>query len=239
MGGADVVALVGEISFANSKHAMSSSVTRPAIRPDRLILLLGTARSGTTWLANILNSHPGCVYSHEPMIKFPNQTLDRILFKAADEGRLTADERNTLLGHWSCAYPSLSRPPFFRKSFLRTPPSVIWMTWLMVHALDRGHGLFRRAFSPSRRTRFDLLVKQGGLSHRVKEQVGALASERLIVIMRHPGAVVASILRGRRLGVMPAEPRGPWIEAHGAIPSGLGYDRAQVEQMKDAEFLTL
>ena len=36
------------------------------IPSDRIILILGAPRSGTSWLAKIFDSHPDVLYRHEP-----------------------------------------------------------------------------------------------------------------------------------------------------------------------------
>src|SRR3984885_3831463 len=38
----------------------------PEISADRVILILGAPRSGTSWLAKIFDSHPDVLYRHEP-----------------------------------------------------------------------------------------------------------------------------------------------------------------------------
>ena len=37
--------------------------------------VLGGARSGTTWLAKIIDSHPDVIYRHEPDIPYPDEIL--------------------------------------------------------------------------------------------------------------------------------------------------------------------
>jgi hypothetical protein len=206
---------------------------------NRLVLLLGAARSGTTWLASILNSHPAAVYCHEPLIKFPTRELEPLLAKARDEGRLTTEERERVLWHWSRAYPGLIRPPFFQKDFLRTPSAAVWSAWLAVGALGHGHAAFRRAFSPGKRAHFDLVVKQGGITTRVSEYVRALRPDHSIVLLRHPGAVVSSVLRGQRMGVMESESREYWLGGHSLALASFGWDRDRVLGMSECEFLAL
>src|SRR6185369_10661099 len=42
---------------------------------ENLVLLLGAPRSGTTWLAKILDSHPNVVYRHEPDTVIRNDAI--------------------------------------------------------------------------------------------------------------------------------------------------------------------
>src|ERR1700760_3806926 len=42
---------------------------------DRVILILGAPRSGTSWLAKIIDSHPDVLYRHEPDTVLRNEVL--------------------------------------------------------------------------------------------------------------------------------------------------------------------
>src|SRR2546425_7943601 len=83
----------------------------------RLILLLGSSRSGTTWLAAILNSYPEVIYSHEPLSRLQAPELDRLIEKIKTSGNLLQDERRQLVLEWCAANHACRRPPFFAKSF--------------------------------------------------------------------------------------------------------------------------
>jgi hypothetical protein len=204
----------------------------------RIVLLLGSPRSGTSWLANILNSYHGVLYSHEPLSKLPVPALTSIRDSIVNRGVLEPEARAVLLSEWSKAYPISRRPPFFAKDFLRTPPSLQWLSWLVVRALHRGHGVFRKLFSPAPQGRYDLLIKEIGWAKQAQAIVGALAPE-LILIFRHPCAVVASQLQGKRLGLLYREERTSWLESHGSACEDLGFSRDVILAMEEYEWLAV
>src|SRR5690348_15459254 len=43
--------------------------------PEKLVLLLGMPRSGTSWLGKIFDSHPAVIYRHEPDAVLRNSGL--------------------------------------------------------------------------------------------------------------------------------------------------------------------
>ena len=51
-----------------ASKAMAARTARASDGTERVVFVLGGARSGTTWLAKILDSHPDVLYRHEPDI---------------------------------------------------------------------------------------------------------------------------------------------------------------------------
>ena len=45
---------------------MNQSLTNTRILQNKMILIFGKPRSGTTWLGKIFDSHPDIIYLHEP-----------------------------------------------------------------------------------------------------------------------------------------------------------------------------
>jgi hypothetical protein len=208
-------------------------------RDRRFVLLMGTARSGTTWLGNIFNSSPRTVYSHEPLMRYPVEELRHLLEQIKFTGSLSDNEREVVLYHWSRAYFAVRRPPFFNKDHTIWPAKAPWAAWLTVRGVGRGYRLFEYLFSPPPEATYDLVVKQGGLSVHGPNFVRALAPEALVVIVRHPCAVIASVRRGQRLGLMETDNRDGWYQDHLPLAEELGYSRGQIEAMSDAEFAAL
>jgi hypothetical protein len=208
-------------------------------RSRHFVLLVGTARSGTTWLGNILNSSPRSVYSHEPLLRYANDEIRPLLAKVKKTGRLSQNEREVVLDHWSQAYFAVRRPPFFAKQYSAWPAKVPWAAWLTVRATGRGYGWFQYLFSPRDGAPYDLVAKQGGVAVHGPNLVQALSPEALIVIVRHPCAVIASVRRGEKLGLMDRHHRERWIEDHLPLAEEFGYGRRAVEAMSEAQFQAL
>jgi hypothetical protein len=207
--------------------------------PDRrIVLVLGAPRSGTSWLANILNSHPDALYCHETMGKLSVPAAEHLTHQMTRTGKLTPDERRVLLREWVRADPIHRRPPFFPKSFQRAPASLQKWCWGICRRSALGCALFRALFSPSERRPFDLVLKEVGWPVHAPNIVQALDPE-LIVIIRHPCAVVGSELRGIEKGVMPRKDREEWLRESGPVLAELGFTPEQIRAMPEFEWLAV
>jgi hypothetical protein len=204
----------------------------------RLILLLGSSRSGTTWLAALLNSHPEVVYSHEPLSRLHAPHIDGLIEKIKATGNLFDHERRRLMLEWSAANHECRRPPFFPKAFGWTPAWLSMLSWVAVRVSGRGEGAFRRIFSPSQRQPFDVLIKEIEWSKHAEMLVQAL-DPTLLIIMRHPCGMAASVLRGQRLGLMPNHDRMVWYFDHVEICQEVGYDAGDIPKLATGEFIGL
>src|SRR5258707_1137372 len=87
----------------------------PPENADGVIFVVGAPRSGTTWLAKILDSHPDVIYRHEPdeWIPAPNDL---------DETNIHA-----LVGRWVAdrSLRASTKRPFFPKSWQTTPARLL------------------------------------------------------------------------------------------------------------------
>ncbi len=174
-----------------------------------LVFILGTQRSGTTWLANIFDSHPGCVHYYEPFAPgygifpyFPHE----FEYPAAPDPELASRLRADL--------PRLVnyRSYFFdpvhagRRQFA-------FEAWLMGRLEIAGRRLNTRAFRFA--SRFNLLhlnrigqqpvawfekgdirvtaIKEVRLYFKAALLADVFPEAKFIHVMRHPAAVVLSM----------------------------------------------
>jgi hypothetical protein len=174
-----------------------SDVWQTAVTPDALtspILILGAPRSGTTWLAKIIDSHPDVLYRHEP---------DKV---GPSPSPLTAHELPALLVRWVADRDAhaVTKQPYFRKSWqpgwargvrtvLATAVSAAALMPPPFKALA-GLQIPDMASRPARR----VAIKSVGWAEGAAVLARTLPDSRTIFILRHPCAQVASVMHGNR-----------------------------------------
>jgi Sulfotransferase family len=174
------------------RRSASSVVSGAALAAP--ILILGAPRSGTTWLAKIVDSHPDVLYRHEPDAVLPAPSA------------LTPEALPALLARWAgeTGARTAAKRPHFRKSWqpgwtrrLRTllatavgaagrlPPPLRALAGLPIPDLGSR---------PAPR----LTIKTIAWAEGAAVLARTLPDSRTIFILRHPGGQVASVLRGNR-----------------------------------------
>ena len=202
----------------------------------RIILVVGAPRSGTTWLASILNTYPEVIYSHEPFRKLGD--VEPALLADMKRGILSREDKARLIRILSSGRPSWRRPPFFSKTDLDRPAILQYLCWYLVRITGGGHGAFCRIFSPDPDGSYDLLIKEVDWARHLESTIRALLAE-VILIIRHPCSVVGSLIKGKRLGLMPEQDRHTWMRPRVEECRHLGYSSSSVLSMDDYEFHAL
>jgi hypothetical protein len=181
----------------NLKPMLHTRVQRPAIAGDAFaspILVLGAPRSGTTWLAKIVDSHPDVLYRHEPDAMFPAPSP------------LTPDALPALLRRWVAdrSPHTVTKQPYFRKSWQpEWARGVRIVLAAAVSAAARMPAPFNTlgrlplpdlAAHPAPR----VAMKSVGWAEGAATLARTLPDSRTIFILRHPCGQVASVMRGNR-----------------------------------------
>jgi hypothetical protein len=163
----------------------------------RLSAIFGANRSGTTWLGSIFNSHPEVAYRFEPL----HRLGDDARFKLAIERLRSADLSDEFLPELYKllirAHPATEKPPFFSKregfNFGKS------RSWPLFRGVPRLSPLYAAVYSPAGRP--PLVFKEIDMED-VMENLLRRTSMRLIYLIRHPCAVVSSLLEGMERGHM-------------------------------------
>ena len=161
---------------------------------SRSIFVLGAPRSGTTWLAKILDSHPDVLYRHEP-----------------DEFVQPAPEMDpvTLLGTWvrTRTLRTAAKRPFFPKSFLSGPRLAFRIalasTLSGASRLPVAGKRLERVPLPDMvgiNTAPNLRIVLKLVNWDATPIARALPHSRHLFILRHPCGQIASIIKGARQG---------------------------------------
>lgn len=174
------------------------------MRAPQVVLVSGLARSGTTWLAKILDSHPDTRYIHEPddLPEFRDY-LARVLSRGRSGDDADLRELATLLSSFNRVNQADSWP-IFRKH----PEALIH------HRIRQAGGLALRVISgrlgnfrippmlASNGRPQSVIWKSVNLSTVLPELMSCWKTMHVLFLMRHPGAVIASRRRGVGLGQM-------------------------------------
>ncbi|HVZ10250.1 sulfotransferase family protein [Rhodopila sp.] len=165
----------------------ANAVTNP-------ILILGAPRSGTTWLAKIIDSHPDVLYRHEPDETLPSPAV------------VTPESLPALLRSWIADRTprSVAKRPFFAKSWQPAPGRWLRTAWAGAAGLSSrlpvpfsvlGHlPIPDLAIHPPPR----VALKSVRWTQGAPVLARAMPDSRILFILRHPCGQVASVMRGNR-----------------------------------------
>src|SRR5262245_36624788 len=191
----------------NPGHSPGSSLISP--NGDNVVLLLGAPRSGTTWLAKILDSHPNVVYRHEPDTVLRNDDIPYLCPReAVGEFRDATYDYFTRLMDVRTLKSAGSLPLFdkqFRGALRGALRAGIIYGLHAAGSLSRRSPWVRRAAIPDlfrgRATATQTVVFKSVSSRgRIRLYGEALPESRIVFILRHPCGQVASTLRGIKTG---------------------------------------
>lgn len=170
---------------------------------DGLILLFGMPRSGTTWAAKILDSHPDVLYRHEPEHVRPVEGLP--VFIDPEDHEKYRDSIRQYAGRLAAMTEArvLAKHPLLPKRYMnRSQFRLFSLSTGLASAVARL-SLRLPVYNPARSlppASYRLLWKSVVSMGRLGAILAALPSARAIVVLRHPCGFVASQLRGSEEG---------------------------------------
>jgi Sulfotransferase family len=176
---------------------------------DGAVFVFGVPRSGTTWLAKILDSHPDVLYRHEPDIVQPADRLPWLV--PLEDVRLHLVRARQYLDQLAQVRSVKSVGPFpmfpkrHRTRLARLLRAGIALGLRVAERADHGGGWPQRITVPdlvSERYRSEVrvVIKSVVSFGRARLFAEAWPGSRIVVILRHPCGQVASIIRGVALG---------------------------------------
>jgi len=176
---------------------------------DRIVLILGAPRSGTTWVAKIFDSHPDVIYRHEPDTVLRATDLPWTCGEA--EIPLYLEPARRYLGRLvdTATVKTAGSLPMFPKRFEPLPAR--WLRRAIIYGLrlaslsDRGQRLCRTIpvpdlFDPARHPELRVVLKSVGSRGRAGLFAAALPQASIVLIIRDAWGQVASMRRGAALG---------------------------------------
>ena len=205
--------------------------------PRKTILLMGSARSGTSWSLSVFNSHPKVLGCHEPFKYMgEDRTMVRCM-KRLKDGRHTAVDKGRILEWIKVAYPETHKPPFAQKSFYRYSKWTRWIAWMTAKLVPFTDDFYRKVAAPELHED-DFLVIKNCTFPKMDVMISGIVSD-IVVLLRHPCAVVRSLKRGIDLGLMSVPNANRLWNGYSDSLSQLGYTQRQVETCTVSELLAL
>lgn len=174
-----------------------------------LILILGSSRSGTTWVGKIFESHPNVLYRHEPDIGLRTDHLPPM----CNDIDTYRDAAHTYLSQLVNVrqIKTVGSPPIFDHPYRN--PALSSLRKMYIRALAVGERVLPQL------SKWDIpdfigdaqpqiVIKSVSALGRAGVFAAALPDSHIVHIIRHPCGHVGSVLRGRQLGKLGEFPLG-------------------------------
>lgn len=190
------------------------------------ILILGAPRSGTTWLAKIIDSHPDVLYRHEP-----DEIADDAALPPAEQVSLWLRQR---------APRAAAKRPLFPKSWRGKSATAVRTAVLaglsLAQRLPGTQSLSRAAVVPDllpRRHRNHIRGAVKVVNRDGGDFARALPDLRCMLILRHPCGQIASLLAGWTGGRFGSDGGAPEreLEAGAAYAAAAGIPSGEFEAL--------
>jgi Sulfotransferase family len=176
---------------------------------ERVILVLGGPRSGTTWLAKIFDSHPDVLYRHEPDTVNRDQVLQDVFTddQIGPNREAARDYLRQLLGVQTLK--TAGSLPLFRKNYYGLVRQLLHDSTVyalrVVEKVGVASGAAKHLPVPdmldaARHPALKVVIKSVSSRGRVRLFAEAMPGARIIFIVRDPCGQIASMMRGAALG---------------------------------------
>ena len=188
---------------------MPRGITLTDIPSERIVLLLGAPRSGTSWLGKIFDSHPDVLYRHEPDTVL--RTWELPWMCPPGDVHLHVDQARIYLRQLIAiaTLKTAGSLPMFPKRYQSTLACLTRAA--IIHALKAADvaRIFPRFIrgvhipdlvDPARHPELRVVIKSVSSRGRARLFAEALPGARIIFILRDPWGQVASMQRGTALG---------------------------------------
>jgi len=176
---------------------------------NKLILLCGFSRSGTTWLSKILDSFTSTYLISEPdkrinrHLKFGN--VPHCINEENEKFRqIYKKSLSELIERFDCNLRSF---PYFRKDYLAVPYSVYWnlscFSQFITYVKNRCNmkGVALPSFCFKNNCSVDLIWKSVNQSSNIPFIQKTFPEIKIVYLLRNPYATIASMLRNNKMSL--------------------------------------
>lgn len=213
---------------------------------NNIIYIAGFPRSGTTWFANLLNSHSQTIYRHE-LIGRNKQVFGQTLYKAMKFGNGVTDAQHAdIMASIYKAEIETDKPPFFMKAkgILKYPTFHHFM-WLCAKTFPKLlRSTYNWFFKISATDSYKILMKETGEAKFIESFRNSLRPYTTLFLIRNPLGSISSHIKGINKGSMPAKTeteKKSWLEEKMKASPENSVELSQLDPvtLSDAAFLAL
>nr|WP_136251731.1 sulfotransferase domain-containing protein [Ningiella ruwaisensis] len=173
-------------------------------KSPELIFVAGFPRSGTTWFANIFNSHRNVIYRHELIGRNYHKFGDELFKKIKGDGGLTDDQFAQAMKVICSANIDTDKPPFFEKGLSYSKsPQFHHTCWMIAKFFPPFRPLYNHLFKiPIDRSDLNILIKETRSTVDMSSMFTSLRVKNKLLLIRKPHGSIASHLSGIKKGKM-------------------------------------
>lgn len=207
-------------------------------------LILGYPRSGTTWFANLFNTHPDVVYRHEIIGRCHQDFPEELFKKLKFDHSLTDTEYKKAIKIILSPNVESDRAPFFKKRHLALNyPKFHYICWLASKTSSLFKPFYKYMFYP-RGPHLKLVIKETRSTMNMDSIIEGIRSDKNIILFRHPCGAIASSVIGIETGKMQHSSnvdREHWFEENKdrEYIEKLNLNTTQIRSLPEHEYLAL
>lgn len=161
------------------------------------VFLLGKGRSGTTWLAQIMNTYEHCSYKHEPFLKKKSTDYNTWL------SEIQSGEREALRRRFDSlcrdCYHDVDMPPFPPKSFRWQNPKLLHFLYGTSKRVPALKPLYQGYGKSALTARTPVLIKDVNFPEELLPRLSEVLEPHVLAVVRNPFSNIASYLKGVEL----------------------------------------
>ena len=191
-----------QLKLTQSSRTIPQSIsTSSQTRRGKLntVLVLGRGRSGTTWIAQMMNTHADCSYKHEPFLRTKSTDYNTWLqeIESGDVDRL----RERYEEICRRAYHGVDMPPFPPKSFRSQNGKLLHLLYSVGNRIKWVQSLYESYGKVPLTEQTPVLIKDVNFPNQRLLRLCEVIEPSVLAVIRNPFANIASYLKGVELSL--------------------------------------
>jgi Sulfotransferase domain len=169
------------------------------------VLILGKGRSGTTWLAQIMNSYEHCSYKHEPFLQ--KKSTDYNSWLSEIESGDVEELRHRFELQCRNCYHDVDMPPFPPKSFRWQNPKLLHLLYGTSKRVPTLKPLYEWFGRSTLTAQTPVLIKDVNFPQELLPRLSNILEPHILAVVRNPFSNISSYLKGVEMSLFGGSPK--------------------------------